>query len=320
MKVQIYGAGIGGSFLYHLLNKEGFEVKIFERRKAPSCHCAWGINKKSKKLYRKISVSLDEFVISKPEYAVVNNKIWVRCRDFVIFDRVKLLSFLWKEMNFGKVERPEVVIDATGTERAVLPKINQDSLWPTFQKRVRAKNLEENVYITLGKTGYGWIFPLSEREFHIGAGARDKGEALSLLSTLEKTFKPEVVREICSCVSRVRMLSPARCRPIARKNIYGIGEAVGCVNSLGEGNYPSLKSAWIFYTCLANGKLKEYEKILLRKMKDIHLHQEFLSNLIEGKLAHALIYFLLSLFTPAESFFYAGAELLRIYKNFCRNP
>ena len=41
MKVQAYGAGILGSFLYILLDGE-FEVGIRDVKSDPDCGCVWG--------------------------------------------------------------------------------------------------------------------------------------------------------------------------------------------------------------------------------------------------------------------------------------
>lgn len=38
--IQIYGAGIAGTYLYHLLSSEGFEVAIYDKRGEPDCRCA----------------------------------------------------------------------------------------------------------------------------------------------------------------------------------------------------------------------------------------------------------------------------------------
>ena len=76
MKVQIYEAGISGSYLYHLLNQNGFEVSIYDVRNKPDCRCAWGFSySETKELYKEIGIDIDEFLLSKPKYVVVNDKL-----------------------------------------------------------------------------------------------------------------------------------------------------------------------------------------------------------------------------------------------------
>ncbi len=285
MKVQIYGAGISGSYLYHLLDQNGFEVSIYDVRSKPDCRCAWGFSySETKELYKEIGINIDEFLLSKPKYVVVNDKIWLKNKEIVILDKKRLMEELWSfEL---KDDGGEILVDATGHSRAILPKIENDAIYTTVQS-VERHDLDENIYIYMVKTGYAWAFPLGDG-WHIGAGDLNKERALELVKKLREVYGLEEVKGECNCIGKIRLLPPSKCKPIVWRNVYGIGEAIGCVSGAGEGNAPSLKCAKIFYDCLAENKLEEYEKRVLEEFWWIELEHEFVNAVQSGKKLRAL--------------------------------
>ncbi len=79
--IQIYGAGIAGTYLYHLLSSKGLDVAIYDIRKEPDCRCAWGtVYSEAKSYYSEIGLNFDDYVILKPEYVVANG-IWLRTSE-----------------------------------------------------------------------------------------------------------------------------------------------------------------------------------------------------------------------------------------------
>jgi len=285
--IQIYGAGIAGSYLYALLNLEGFEVRIFDVRDRPDCRCAWGISyREAKELYRKVGINLDDYVLSKPKEVIINDKIFFKNKNIVIFDRRKVLEILWRDMDFGKGEA-DLVVDATGSSRAILPGIKKDNIYYTVQG-VERHEMDENIYIHMRKTGYAWAFPLGDGKWHVGAGDTSYERATELVEMLRKTYGLEGVKAECLCRARIRMLPPSECRPIVHGNVYGVGEAIGCVSGGGEGNAPSLKCAWIFYECLVKNELDKYEERVLKEFKWIEDEQKFVRAVQEGRKLTAL--------------------------------
>ncbi len=285
MKVQIYGAGIAGSYLYHLLSQNGFDVTIYDIRSKPDCRCAWGFSySETKSLYREIGINVDDYILSKPKYVVVNDRLWLKNKEIVILDKKRLIEDLWKfEL---REEGGDIIIDATGHSRAILPKIENDAVYATVQY-VEKHDLDENIYIYMVRTGYAWAFPLGDR-WHIGAGDLTKERALELIEKLREIYGLKKEKGECSCVGRIRLLPPSKCKPIVYGNVYGVGEAIGCVSGAGEGNAPSLKCAKIFYDCLTEGKLDEYEKRVLDEFWWIELEHEFVSAVQNGKKLKAL--------------------------------
>ena len=228
--------------------------------------------------------SIDEFLLSKPKYVVVNDKLWLKNREIVILDKKRLMEELWSfELKDGN---GDVVVDATGHSRAILPKIENDVIYTTVQS-VEKHDLDENIYVYMVKTGYAWAFPLGDR-WHVGAGDLSRERALELVKKLRELYGLEEVKGECNCVGKIRMLPPSKCKPIVWRNVYGVGEAIGCVSGAGEGNAPSLKCAKIFYDCLAENRLEEYERRVLEEFWWIELEHEFVNAVQCGKKLRAL--------------------------------
>jgi len=286
MRIQIYGAGISGSYLYNLLSQNGFEVGIFDVRKEPDCRCAWGFSySETKELYREVGLNVDDYVLSKPEYVILNGKIWLKNREVVILDKKDIMRELWRFKL--RDEGGNILVDATGSSRAVLPRIKNDSIYTTVQY-IERQDLDENVYIHMVKTGYAWAFPLGNGRWHVGAGDITKERAFELIKMLRETYNLKDSDKTCVCFGRIRLLPPSKCKPIVYGNIYGVGEAVGCVSGTGEGNAPSLKCAKVLYDCLINDELERYEERVLREFWWIEVEHDFVSAIQNGKKIKAL--------------------------------
>jgi flavin-dependent dehydrogenase len=285
MRVQIYGAGISGSYLYHLLEGNGFDVRIYDVRKNPDCRCAWGFSySECKELYKLVGLNIDDYVLSKPKYLIINDKVWLKNKEITILDKKALLEELW---SFELVkDDADIVVDATGVSRAMLPKIENDSIYQTVQF-IEKHDLDENIYVFMRKTGYAWAFPLGDR-WHIGAGDLNKDRALELIHKLRELYGLKDADKECNCYGRIRMLPPSKCKPIVHENVYGVGEAIGCVSGGGEGNAPSLKCAEIFFRCLSENRLDEYEKEVFKEFWWIELEHEFLWAVQNDKKLKAL--------------------------------
>lgn len=283
--IQIYGAGIAGTYLYHLLQNSGFDVAIYDRRKEPDCRCAWGIiYTEAKRLYSRIGINLDEYVLLKPEYIVANG-LWLKNRDVVIFDKKQLLSDLWDfEM---QVRESELIVDATGVSRAFLPPLQDDRLLPTVQF-VENHSVEENLYIQMDRTGYAWAFPLGDNRWHIGAGNVQAEKIAEFIDELRRRYGFLETESLCRCNAKIRLLQPSKCRPFLSGNVVGVGEAIGCVSGAGEGNVPALESARILYECIASNEMADYERRILEELDWIEIEQKFVDAMLRGSYLSAL--------------------------------
>lgn len=274
--IQIYGAGIAGTFLYNLLFKNGYGVSIFDVRKSPDCRCGWGIAyREARELYSEIDVNIDDFILTKPKKVIVNS-VELKNHGIAIFDKLKLLRELWENIEFKKSDA-ELIVDATGTKREFLPKIPNDRLVPTLQFMEKHEN-EEDIYIYFERHGYAWAFPLGDY-WHIGAGSVFEDKIPELIEKLRFRFGFERKESVCSCKARIRMLPLSKCRPFVHGNVVGVGEAIGCVSGAGEGNAPSLKCAKILYDCIED--LKSYESRVLKELSWVEREQRFFESVLK---------------------------------------
>lgn len=287
--IQIYGAGVAGTFLYYLLFKKGYDVSIFDVRTSPDCRCGWGIAyEEAKSLYSEIDVKIDEFILTKPEKVIVNG-LELRNRGIAVFDKLRLLKELWRNLEFGE-NNAKLIVDATGAKRAYLPKIANDRLVPTLQF-MEKQNSEENIYIYFEKHGYAWAFPLGDL-WHIGAGSIFENRIPELIEKLRLRFGFERKKSTCNCGAKIRMLPPSKCRPFVHGNVVGVGEAIGCVSGAGEGNVPALRCAKILCDYIEN--LESYEKKVLKELYWIEREQRFLESVLRGLPAIHLLFKIIS--------------------------
>lgn len=284
MKIQIYGAGVAGTYLYHLLSKDGYRVSIWDKRSEPDCRCAWGIvYKEACSFYSEIDLNFDDYVILKPEYVVANG-LWLKNKDIVIFDKKSLLSDLWVDLSRDEAD---LKVDATGVSRAFLPPIAEDRILPTSQC-IEKHDVEENIYIEMERTGYAWAFPLGEGKWHVGAGNVDREKIPIFISRLRKKYGFEENEKLCQCSARIRLIQPSKCLPFVSGNVVGVGEAIGCVSGAGEGNAPSLASAKILHGCIVDNCLSEYESRILKELEWVEIEQKFVDAMLHNNYLTAI--------------------------------
>lgn len=275
--IQIYGAGVAGTFLYNLFIKNDFETSIFDLRKTPDCTCGWGIAyREAKELYLEIDLNFEDYILSKPDRVVVND-ISFKNRGIATFDKLRLLLDLWRDIEFQKV-KSELIVDATGVKRAFLPRIEGDRQVPTVQF-LENHERDEEILIHFERHGYAWAFPLGGK-WHIGAGSVFENEIPVMIDKLRKKYDFTEKKALCSCRGKIRMLPPSKCRPFICNGIVGVGEAIGCVSGSGEGNVPALKSAKILFECIEN--LETYEGRILRELEWVEREQRFLDSVLKG--------------------------------------
>jgi len=293
--IQIYGAGMAGTYFAKLCENEGIKYKIYDVRDKPDCRCAWGIEnvEKFKKLLSEIDYKLDEYILSKCKKVLTN--LGTLRRKVITFDKAKLLSDLWNELDVNKPEEQneEIVVDATGHKRAILPSIRNDVLIPCVQIRCKSNLDEENIYIfTDGVKGYSWAFPVGE-EWHIGAGHIDGiDKANELVKNLIRYFKVKIADVKCKCRGYVRHLPPSRCKPIYfynGRNIFGIGESIGAVTFVGGGNVTSLESAKVLIDVILNeDDYYTYEDRIIKTFRSIETTYKLFDSINKKNMIEAL--------------------------------
>ncbi len=278
MKVAIAGAGIAGGYLAALLAREGLDPDVFD----PMAHgtrcgcrsCGWGAP-------AGIAPYLDTIGLDSSEYVLetmpsMNFDGLVAHTPLLTIDKPGLIRDLTRDVTVApralgpeEAGQYDVVVDATGIARALLPPCSSDLTLPTLQHRVAVEprgddRLEAGVYGNdVPGLGYLWVFPLGKDEYHVGVG----GIGLASPESLMERFYREMTGRFaftraCGCRGAVRVASPYYSGPLYTESrrsdgttalVVGVGEAIGTVTPFtGEGIVPSLECANLLATRLAD--------------------------------------------------------------------
>lgn len=257
MSLRIIGAGVAGSFLYALA-KDDYDLEVFDRNPAMRGHlCAWGcFHSQLKERLGKVGLNVEDYVLNKATNYVLNG-INIRIRNQVSIDKPKMLKDL---LPSKEVIKSEVPLKGGGmfTVNATTQPLGEYEKIGTAQFKTILKGLEPNtvyVHISPHYTGYAWAFPLSDdgKLWHLGAGCVD-GDPLNLIRQIEKRYKFEESKRLCSCGRDLKIVD-AKKAILIRDGVVSIGEAAGTVQPLsGEGIIPSMDSAELLYKSFLRGE------------------------------------------------------------------
>jgi flavin-dependent dehydrogenase len=311
MNIAIAGAGISGGYLAKLLEKRGISPDVYDGMDHDSrcgCRsCGWGVPRDIETYLADVCLDFNEYLI-KPMTSMEFDGL-VAKTPFCTINKPRLLRDLTQgnglkrqNLKLQDAENYDVVVDATGITRALLPPCRSDLTLPTLQHRVAVKSygrehLEGGIYwncISGHGHGYLWIFPIGNDQYHIGLW----GIGLEHLNTvLDRFYRDLSARfsfaKICSCDGIIRVASPHYSTPFyftqARKDgssqvIVGIGESIGTVSPFtGEGIVYSLECARIFADSWPD--FKRYSQSVLARFAWMKKERETLDYLLseEGK-------------------------------------
>ena len=259
--IGIAGLGPAGAYLGALLQDKA-EIYEAQREERFTSVCAWGTGYYSmKELTKAVGVNFDDYVLHR------GKKILVGWRGKIIefdayglstFDKPRLLKDLAKntKVHFGaRVDRGylesrhNLAVDATGPNRVLVGRPERDFLVPTIEYRVRFDSPPfDDFYIEpfSGYSGYLWYFPLTEREYFVGAGDVKLNHEAKVIEFIKK-YNGKVV-EGSRMGKAIRLLPPEYMDPLYYMNAVAVGEAAGAVYPLlGEGILPSMISAKLLY-------------------------------------------------------------------------
>jgi len=288
-KIAIAGMGVSGSLLFRLLSKAGYkDIDCYDVKQKTACKiapCAFGV-------YRKPFLALLKLVRLNPEKYIVNSfdEIYVdgviaKC-DLCTIDKPRLMNDLIGEypvkiLDDGEkinTENYDLIVDSTGCRRAYLPPIKNDLIIPTVQYRIKS---EEYLPPRMdgGGLGYGWIFGLGNKEYHIGLGSLKDDPAERFKKIYGDLIKKSEV--ICKCKSYVRLLTPRHAMPIVSGNVVGVGEASGAMIPMcGAGIITSMEAASILASNIEN--IPQYEKEVVSKFKYLDVEAELIRKALNG--------------------------------------
>lgn len=294
MRVAIVGGGVAGSYLANLLS-ERHAVVVYEQQPLERFYtvCAWGTSiHELRKLASVIGMSFDEYVYFVGKEMVVDlgdDELRIPLKGLCTFDKRRFVMDMHKkiEVVYGhKVVRElpkgyDLIIDATGFHRSLLPRIEKDYYIPTLEYKLKYPEPPlSDFYIRPipGLSGYLWYFPLDNGYAHVGAGDYFKGH-LSVLDQFIARHRGQVVMRLGR---PVRIAPPHLCKPIAFGPVYGVGESIGTVYPvLGEGIIPGMKCAKLLAEHVMEERLEEYPDAVLKEFKVYLYAFEFIRKKIK---------------------------------------
>jgi flavin-dependent dehydrogenase len=306
MNIAIAGAGIAGGYLSGLLEKRGISADIYDgmdhHTRCGSRSCGWGVPTAIGKYLADVDLNLEDYLIEP--MATMNFDGLTAETPLCTLDKPRLLrdltggaSLRRKNLEPDDALDYEIVVDATGIQRAFLPPCRSDLTLPTIQQRVTVESrgnerLGAGVYGNqVPGLGYLWIFPLRNGLYHIGVG----GIGLSRLSDLLEQFYRESsdafsFTSLCSCEGSVRVASPyystpffirKSCNGRGRQLIIGIGESIGTVSPFtGEGILFSLECTRLFVDSWLNPEA--YTQSVLDRFSWMKRERETLDYLLSA--------------------------------------
>ncbi len=296
MRVTIVGGGISGSYLANLL-RDGHEVRVLERQQPENFRavCAWGTSyHEMRRLLERIDVEFDEYVFHVGKRMTVDlggERIEVPLKGLCTFDKRRLILDLHRrvEVTYGAEVRRldevrgDLVVDATGFHRVILPRLSKDYYIPTLEYLIRYREPPlDDFYVKPIRplSGYFWYFPLGNGLAHVGAGDYYKRHVEVL-----NEFVSRHGGEVLAKVGRpVRIMPPRLAKPISHNNVYGIGESVGAVYPvLGEGIIPGMQSAELFASLFHDGRLSEYPQRLIEHFDPFWTAFRYIRNKIKRR-------------------------------------
>lgn len=298
MKIAIAGAGVSGSYMYRLLKNCDYDVTIYDTEHNTKCGikpCAWVTSKGFEHLVERAGLNPEHYIIHRFNHVMIDD---VRIKaNMLIIDKPKLIKDLLGNAEIKNLDPNTIlsytgptgldydkIIDATGVARAFLPPIDGDLIAPCYQYRKLDYDAPIEMKINISRVGYAWIFPLEDHEFHVGVGSLVK-DAMEILGGFGlMPWDPENMVCKCSCHSRIRLTAPSGSRPFVYNNVWGIGEAIGCVAPLvSDGIVHSMKSALLLLENIERHP-SFYVNAILREFAWMEKEREVVDRLRQGKM------------------------------------
>jgi flavin-dependent dehydrogenase len=229
VKVAIAGAGIAGGYLSRLLTAKGIYPDLYDGidhgTRCGHRSCGWGAPVNIGEYLSHIDLDLQDYLM-EPMFTM-NFDGLVAKTPLCTINKPKLLRDLISGLQLQKmkldqegIQDYDILVDATGISRSLLPPCRSDLTLPTLQHRVKieapaGKGLESGVHGNrIPGLGYLWIFPLGNDRYHIGIG----GIGLIEHDRIMEEFFHEMAdrytfSRICSCsgVIRVALLFDPAC-------------------------------------------------------------------------------------------------------------
>jgi len=309
MRIAIVGAGVAGRSLYRFMELDGItdahDVEIFDlERPHTRCRihpCAWGV--KTPEWERVCGMLETKKRILRKFTRINRDGEMIRC-DLCTINKPKFLDDICPEDNIqrggfdGDCSKYDIVVDATGEKRAILPPLKDDM--KITCRQALFKTSVENIDMTIvpsPSVGYSWIFPINDRFAHIGQGAMKWDFGFVTPSETIKALKYAGVENeepVCGWYeSQIRLMAPAYSVPITSENVVGVGEAAGCVSPhTGAGIMTGILSARLLadyimdsdddFLCIMQW-MHQYERAIISEFGFLNRETRIIRKIVNNK-------------------------------------
>ncbi|MCJ7636194.1 MAG: hypothetical protein MUO21_01755 [Nitrososphaeraceae archaeon] len=240
MKIAIAGAGVAGSYLGFMLQKEGHDVTIFESSKQENhwAVCAWGASRNIlEKFSKDVGLNFDEYIFhigKKLRMELPNNKEeYLELIGLVTYNKQKWEHDLLKDLRVNyefkcsssfPFRDYDYVLDCTGLHRSLLPKSTTDFIIPAYEYLIENPDMitTDNEFYVIGykgARGYFWYFPIDKGRAFVGAGDIDRK-----YYGIKEFFQNHPSAKIIKKIGRpIRLAPPKRMEPFFNNNVIGVG-------------------------------------------------------------------------------------------------
>ncbi len=285
LRIAIAGAGMAGSYLYRLLKEVGEEIALYDVVERTGCGqrpCAWGVAPAGE--YRRLVgrfLDPERYIKQRSDQILFDG---VRMgADLLMVDKPALIRDMigGAPVRYDRLDPGEydLVVDATGVERAYLGPVAADDMVAELCQYRLASDRDLGTWFQTSRSGYGWCFPLGNGEYHVGYGNLPPhvGEGSE---TIDATVAGSKIK--CTCRSRIRLSSPYHSMPLVRGNIVGVGESIGTVGPLGgDGNLYAMQCAEMLSENLHG--LETYQEEVLRTFDWMRRERAAVTRMLAGR-------------------------------------
>ncbi len=299
------GCGWSGSLAAYNLAESGFKVDVYEQEKKPKVVCACGIPTDFLiELARDHGLNPEDYIFWKSKNLTIRFSALtadLKIDNLCTFNKQRFIEDLIDgssaTFHFRRRIKPkevtgyDLVIDATGT-RSILGRQPWDRFALCYQVKARFTELPyQDFYMDLSNPksrSYLWLFPLSERTAYVGSASQN-GSPKIQVERFIKEFKGEILKREGKTL---RLNPPSKSLPFYRNRVVGVGNSIGAITSLGEGNAPSALTVKILMQNINDPE--GYRRNILKELGWIEHDHAVYNALINNKRAE-LIYHSLKL-------------------------
>lgn len=305
----IVGAGLAGSMLGYLLQKNGYNVIILEKQSLSSKHklCGGIVTPKAYSLLMTHFNQKDVQATVKTTFTTckVTDKVEVGLKDidikivdrkllddYILNEYIKLGGKIIENCKAESIDFNRNILTANGETYTFKHLIGADGVLSQVRKyltgKIQNKNfalesfqqtdnkLDFKIEFVKDYKGYNWVIP-ANNVVCIGTG-NIAGD-----TEIQDVYDELTNKYSLSSEKKGAFLPTGNDIMLNKGNVYFIGDAAGLISPVtGEGIYYALYSACMLFECFSKGK--SYSKCMQRVVKDIKLQLKLVKVIYSDKI------------------------------------